>query len=314
VRDVPTSVNNGTQITMLGVNDAGDWYYTNVTGITGWISETLVSSNAATPEGCLSSLPRLDDNGYPLPTPTPTATPNPSLCTGYGIEGPVNVRSGPSKDDAVLYSFGVGGNVNELQVLGRYLSSTDAPIDDWLRVTSTNGDGWASAMWTRLEGSCFPMTIVNAEGTSTGQVWSPENVTLQYSLQAAELYSHSDYFRLPAPFSSIPIAFDNYTWSQGYGPNTYSFENQSFYTATHGYHSGLDFGGNEPSIPSFSSCLGGNGIMYCVEAIAVCDGIIVEGRSSNGGSTAPPRTGLGLSIRCALSDGSLSNIIVVYNH
>lgn len=127
---------------------------------------------------------------------------------------------------------------------------------------------------------------------------------------------HSDYqrFGLPQPFNTLP--FDTSRLfargiMQGYGPNSFAIlESPGLYSGTHGLHPGFDY---------FNESAPGD---FRFEVTSLCDGIVVQGRNSGGGTT---RNGLGLSIWCFADYGNtrdpdgdgivnMSNIVVVYNH
>jgi hypothetical protein len=131
--------------------------------------------------------------------------------------------------------------------------------------------------------------------------------------EAAEFHAHAQEFGLPLPFDLLPVPPEFIQWTQGYGPNTYSWtrKDMTTYSQTHGYHTGIDFAGAEDT---------------GISVRAVCDGVILSGRvPGNNGGTTRVNTGRGFNLRCFMDDPTLtdfdqdghrnlSNIVVSYNH
>jgi hypothetical protein len=94
---------------------------------------------------------------------------------------------------------------------------------------------------------------------------------------------------LPAPFDTLPV--ERLFSLQGYGANTFVFQNQALYNGTHGIHAGLDYGFEQP-------------------VLSLCNGIAIDGINRFGGTTLDS---YGVVVRCTLGDGTLSNLIIAYN-
>jgi hypothetical protein len=132
------------------------------------------------------------------------------------------------------------------------------------------------------------------------------------------------------PFDSMPIEGQAISTllSPPYGATSFAFERHleedetdRIYRFTHGVHPGIDYGGLQGSCDE--SPLGGE--YFCREpVVAMCNGIIVDGRISRGaggsGAGGTAYLGWGVSQRCFVDDRegdgtpNLSNVIIVYNH
>jgi len=154
--------------------------------------------------------------------------------------------------------------------------------------------------------------------------------------QAQAFHDRAQQFGLPLPFTLWPVT-ESDLFQNGYGPNRFAYDNNCAtpipfllptvtptgttgsnitpdpcpYRQVNSIHPGIDYYTGENSFDPISS-----------PVIALCDGIIVPGASSSGGS-AQPTTGSGLSLRCFANDPrdpdgdgqqNVSNIVVVYNH
>lgn len=134
--------------------------------------------------------------------------------------------------------------------------------------------------------------------------------------EALPFHEQAKKLGLPAPFDTWPVATDEATadYQNGFAPyklayNWCATDIQSPdcpYEGTFGIHTGVDY----YTIPLEAPIK------------AICDGVIIDGRTVTGGSSSYG-TGGGLSLRCFQDDpadtdnnGSrnLSNIVVTYNH
>lgn len=139
---------------------------------------------------------------------------------------------------------------------------------------------------------------------------------------------------LPLPIDTMPYQDltleDLGIW--GFGPNSFAADDwQNNYSRTYGLHTGLDYQ-HPRGCYTYSPSSGEN--TFCQEPIvATCDGVVIRGRHTDGGSAAQ---GLGVSIRCfdnarisnqdpeefslldfdTDGDGNpnLSNIVFTFNH
>jgi hypothetical protein len=154
--------------------------------------------------------------------------------------------------------------------------------------------------------------------------------------EAVLFHAHAEEFGLPLPFEILPISDLQATplLIPPHGATTFAYDdwdNDPYdedpnifqrYDDTFGVHTGVDYGGTGGCDSNANSeTLGGN---YCNEpVIAICDGVVVDGRiprgfEGEGGGTA--FGGWGVSLRCFAEDRegdgtpNLSNIVVVYNH
>jgi hypothetical protein len=164
---------------------------------------------------------------------------------------------------------------------------------------------------------------------------TPTHIPRTVEPEAQTFHARAEQFGLPTPFVLWPVAEPD-LYQNGYGPNGFAFQENCAtppappatpdpsgaptpvptdrcpYRGVNSIHPGVDyFNGVDRLSPPVPSVV-----------VALCDGIIVPGRSSSGGS-ARPTTGDGLSLRCFANDPAdpdgnnlqnLSNIVVVYNH
>lgn len=139
----------GTEITVQGRNEAGDWWYICCIagGAPGWVSAALVTPSFAADQA--AALPVVANEAAPAATPAPSttaATTTTTATTTGGVQGTVagvnlNVRSGPSTDDAVLGKLRGSDTVT---VLGRNAGG------DWLYICCIGTpaqNGWVSAQF-----------------------------------------------------------------------------------------------------------------------------------------------------------------------
>jgi uncharacterized protein YraI len=135
----------GNEVTVEGRNEAGDWWYVCcIPGgeVRGWVSAELVTPNFAAEQA--AALPVIASTATPAATPAPAAPPATAPATGGAAQGTVagvnlNVRSGPSTDDAVLGKLTGSTTVS---VLGRNAAG------DWLYICCIGtpaSNGWVSA-------------------------------------------------------------------------------------------------------------------------------------------------------------------------
>jgi len=153
--------------------------------------------------------------------------------------------------------------------------------------------------------------VVDAAGNILdNNPWVPQPTAVpSLNESATELFDHADQLSLPGPFTILPVPLIVPGTSpevrqergiiNGYGATTFAYENQHMYDQTHGYHTGMDFFGRDESNQTCKAC---------VRFISICDG------HREGGGTTGPDYGQGVAVRCAKEDGSLSNIVVTYNH
>ena len=140
----------GTEITVEGRNEAGDWWYICcIAGgdARGWVSAALVTPSFAADQA--AALPVVASEAAPAATPAPATTAATTTTTATapgGVQGTVagvnlNVRSGPSTDDAVLGKLRGSDTVT---VLGRNAGG------EWLYICCIGtpaGNGWVSAQF-----------------------------------------------------------------------------------------------------------------------------------------------------------------------
>jgi len=169
--------------------------------------------------------------------------------------------------------------------------------------------------------------------------FTPTRVPRTVETQAVPFHTRSAQFGLPAPFTLWPVTEPNDLFQNGYGPNWFSSQPNSFcypsapiapttapgstplptpvdvcqYRTVNRIHPGVDY---------YSSTSTVDIIPIESDVVALCDGIIIPGRTSRGG-TAADNAGDGISLRCFANDPNdtdndgnrnLSNIVVVYNH
>jgi uncharacterized protein YraI len=137
----------GNEVTVEGRNEAGDWWYVCciADGNTrGWVSAALVTPNFAAEQA--AALPVTASVPASEATPAPETPPAEAPGTAGGRQGTVagvnlNVRSGPSTDDAVLGKLTGSATVS---VLGRNAAG------DWLYICCIGtpaANGWVSAQF-----------------------------------------------------------------------------------------------------------------------------------------------------------------------
>ena len=158
----------GSEITVDGRNEAGDWW--SVCCIAGgdtrgWVSAALVTPNFAADQA--AALPVVASEPAPEATPAPTATPASTSAGGpaaaSGVQGTVagvnlNVRSGPSTDDAVLGKLRGSDTVT---VLGRNAGG------DWLYICCVGtpaSNGWVSAQFITPAFAAGDLPEVGSDG------------------------------------------------------------------------------------------------------------------------------------------------------
>jgi uncharacterized protein YraI len=165
----------GSEVTVDGRNDAGDWWSVCCiagSDTRGWVSAALVTPNFAAEQA--AALPVVASEPAPEATPAPTATPaagaTGGAAAGSGVQGTVagvnlNVRSGPSTDDAVLGKLRGSDTVT---VLGRNASG------DWLYICCIGtpaSNGWVSAQFVTPAFAAGDIPEVGSDGqpgTGTG--------------------------------------------------------------------------------------------------------------------------------------------------
>ncbi len=134
--DQVTELAAGTQLAIVGKNDAGDWWQVCCVGEQPvWVLGELVDE-----QGSLDAIAVAAD--IP-PAPTPTATPVPKPAVVVSIPR-VNARSGPGTDFPVVEQILEG---TRLDVVGR------TAANDWWQVCCVNGQpAWVAAEVVRTEG------------------------------------------------------------------------------------------------------------------------------------------------------------------
>ena len=134
--DQVTELAAGTQLAIVGKNEAGDWWQVCcVDEQPVWVLGELVDE-----QGSLDAI-AVAANIPPLPTPTATPIPKPAVVVSIPR---VNARSGPSTDFPVLEQILQG---TRLDVVGRTASN------DWWQVCCVNGQpAWVAAEVVRTEG------------------------------------------------------------------------------------------------------------------------------------------------------------------
>ena len=159
----------GSEITVDGRNEAGDWWSICCTadGTPGWVSAAFVTPNFAAEQA--AALPVVAGEPAPEATPAPGATPAITATTGAAAEGGVqgtvagvnlNVRSGPSTDDAVLGKLRGSDTVT---VLGRNAGG------DWLYICCVGtpaANGWVSAQFITPAFAAGDLPEVGSDGQS----------------------------------------------------------------------------------------------------------------------------------------------------
>ena len=164
----------GTEITVEGRNEAGDWWYICcIAGgdARGWVSAALVTPSFAADQA--AALPVVANEAAPAATPAPSttaATTATTATTTGGVQGTVagvnlNVRSGPSTDDTVLGKLRGSDTVT---VLGRNAGG------DWLYICCIGtpaSNGWVSAQFITPAFAAGDLPEVGSDGqagTDTG--------------------------------------------------------------------------------------------------------------------------------------------------
>ncbi len=182
-----------------------------------------------------------------------------------------------------------------------------------------------------------PATITNAPqrvqlDCAVPPIPTPQTAPpLNVPTEAQGFHSRALTYGLPVPFTGLPYnenqtgqspndplgirSANNRYANQGFGPTSFSSQNQNTYSQTYRIHSGIDYGRD--------------GVWIDRVVVSICDGVIISGNwwqngQPTGGSAQPGR---GVSIRCfmdALDSGradidgdgkpNLSNIVVTYNH
>ena len=134
--DQVTELAAGTQLAIVGKNEAGDWWQVCcVDEQPVWVLGELVDE-----QGSLDAI-AVAANIPPLPTPTATPIPKPVVVVSIPR---VNARSGPGTDFPVLEQILQG---TRLDVVGRTASN------DWWQVCCVNGQpAWVAAEVVRSEG------------------------------------------------------------------------------------------------------------------------------------------------------------------
>lgn len=162
----------GDQVTVEGRNDAGDWWYVCClpnSETRGWVSAALLTPNFTADQA--AALPITASGPAPAATPEPTATPAAPATdapaagapTTPGLQGTVagvnlNVRSGPSTEDAVL---GKLAGTDTVSVLGRNAGG------DWLYICCIGAppaNGWVSAQFITPTFAAGDLPVVDAAG------------------------------------------------------------------------------------------------------------------------------------------------------
>ena len=160
----------GTEITVEGRNEAGDWWYVCcIAGgdARGWVSAALVTPSFAADQA--AALPVVASEAAPAATPAPSttaATTATTATTTGGVQGTVagvnlNVRSGPSTDDAVLGKLRGSDTVT---VLGRNAGG------DWLYICCIGtppSNGWVSAQFITPAFAAGDLPEVGSDGQAS---------------------------------------------------------------------------------------------------------------------------------------------------
>jgi hypothetical protein len=159
---------------------------------------------------------------------------------------------------------------------------------------------------------------------------TPTYIPRTVETPAQPFHNQSARFGIPTPFGLWPVLEEN-QYQNGYGPNGFSVSAFSECDVSPTIPP-TPLPGNTPE-PSIDLCQYRftnrihPGVDYFTDpyesrVVALCDGIIVPGRTAGGG-TAADNAGEGLSLRCFANDPpdpdgdgnpNLSNVIVVYNH
>jgi uncharacterized protein YraI len=164
----------GKEVTVEGRNEAGDWWYICCVADSdtrGWVSAALVTPSFAADQA--AALPVVASEPAPAATPAPSAsaaTTATTATTTGGVQGTVagvnlNVRSGPSTDDAVLGKLRGSDTVT---VLGRNAGG------DWLYICCIGTpaqNGWVSTQFITPAFAAGDLPEVTKEGqpvTGTG--------------------------------------------------------------------------------------------------------------------------------------------------
>jgi len=226
-----------------------------------------------------------------------------------------------SKPFLSLYPAGGGGNAQQLTT-GSHTQASWSPASGQIVFTNSGLESDLELSIVNADCSPKPCTVTSNITNNTAADYHPDwrpatSSARDVAPEAVLFHSYANEIGLPMPFDILPVSEDSLSWMEGYGPNTFSWKKRDFstYRQTHGYHTGLDYGGldaygNEISIP----------------VRALCDGVILAGRvlSGNGGSTKV-NTGRGFVLRCFMDDPALidldgdghrnlSNIAIAYNH
>jgi hypothetical protein len=311
------------------------------------LTRPTVSSTSWTPPLQQQALPVALPGGYPIVVAqvTPPSVPQ-NACIGVTTQG-VNLRSSPRPEGNVNFSLAAGTFV---WIKGRYPFSGTATWYYGVSTADASRIGWFSDVIdeTQVTGDCqiiwrtddvsgltpVPTFTPTPTATRDPNIPTPTPRPRSIEQEAQAFHNNARQFGLPIPFTTWPVAGAN-DFQNGYGPNEFARANcqtpavptptaptpttppdatplptlipdSCQYRNTNGIHPGVDY----YTIPNETN------------VVAVCNGIIVPGRTSTGGS-ASPGTGLGLTLRCFANDPNdtdyngvpnMSNIVVVYNH
>jgi uncharacterized protein YraI len=157
----------GTEVTVEGRNEAGDWWYICcIAGgdARGWVSAAFVTPSFAADQA--ATLPVVAGEAAPAATPAPASTAVTTATTATttgGVQGTVagvnlNVRSGPSTDTAVLGKLRGSDTVT---VLGRNAGG------DWLYICCIGtpaSNGWVSAQFITPAFAAGELPEVSSDG------------------------------------------------------------------------------------------------------------------------------------------------------
>ena len=157
----------GSEITVNGRNEAGDWWSICCVadGTPGWVSAALVTPSFTAEQAAALPLVASEPapEATPAATPAPTATVASTSTAAGGVQGTVagvnlNVRSGPSTDDAVLGKLRGSDTVT---VLGRNAGG------DWLYICCIGtppANGWVSAQFVTPAFAAGDLPEVGSDG------------------------------------------------------------------------------------------------------------------------------------------------------
>jgi murein DD-endopeptidase MepM/ murein hydrolase activator NlpD len=303
---------------------------------------------------------QVEETPEPSLTPTPggsTSTPEPSACSATVVaQDGVNLRERPEIDpNNVITRLNYE---TPITIMGRTEGSL---IDRWYLVVAEGAprDGWVKGEFVNPQCDNVPIhvgpdlftatpthtptaTFTPTYGPSPTPTPTPTSIPRIVETQAQEFHNRARQFGLPAPFALWPVVEED-LFQAGYGPNWYVYFGEQGacltptvpppttapeptagptptrvpdacqYRNTNGIHTGMDWYTQSDELI---------GEIIPSDVIALCDGIIVPGRTSRGGS-AGDNAGDGLSLRCFADDPNetdndglrnISNIVVVYNH